>query len=78
MNGAGIVAMRGQVTGGIGPGKVGEVRISYCGGTNKFLAYAFDGVSDIPVGHTVLVIEYLPPVSVLVTDLTPDLGPLDL
>lgn len=61
-------AKRGRVTGAIGPGKVGEVRLPFGGGTNTFFAYPFWEGDTIEVGRTVLVIKYDPPSSVYVID----------
>lgn len=59
----------GRVTGRVAPGEVGEVMIAVRGGTSAFHAYPADGVSVLPVGEQVLVIEFRSPQSVLVDPL---------
>jgi hypothetical protein len=57
----------GRVTGRIGPGTLGEVMVPIRGGTEAFHAYASDGDDTIAVGARVVVVEYLPPRTVVVT-----------
>jgi hypothetical protein len=57
----------GRVTGRIGPGTLGEVMVPIRGGTEAFHAYASDGDESIAVGARVVVVEYLPPRTVVVT-----------
>jgi hypothetical protein len=57
----------GRVTGRIAPGKLGEVMVPIRGGTEAFHAYASDGDDTIAVGTRVVVVEYLPPRTVVVT-----------
>jgi hypothetical protein len=56
-----------RVTGTIGPGRLGEVMLSIRGGTEAFNAYAADGEDEIPNGARVVVVEYLPPRTVVVS-----------
>ena len=62
-----MVGKVGRVTGIIGPGRLGEVMISIRGGTEAFHAYAADGDDTISTGTRVVVIEYFPPRTVVVT-----------
>jgi len=64
-----IVGKTGRVTGRIGPGRIGEVMLPVRGGTEAFHAYAVDGDDEILTGSRVLVIEHLPPRTVVVTTL---------
>ncbi|MGH9185976.1 MAG: hypothetical protein ACRD0U_09210 [Acidimicrobiales bacterium] len=57
----------GRVTGTIGPGRLGEVMISIRGGTEAFHAYAADTDDTIKTGTRVVVVEYFPPRTVVVT-----------
>jgi hypothetical protein len=73
-NGAGmadhrLVGKTGRVTGRVGPGRIGEVVIPVRGGTEAFHAYANDKDEEIITGTRVLVIEHLPPRTVVVTPL---------
>ena len=62
---------RGRVTstGGITPGRTGEVMVAIRGGVESFLARDVNGGSIEPYTE-VVVIEYTPPRLVLVTPLT--------
>ena len=62
-----MVGKAGRVTGTIAPDRVGEVMVPVRGGTEHFHAYAADGDDTIPRGIRVVVVEYLPPRSVIVT-----------
>jgi hypothetical protein len=64
-----IVGKTGRVTGRVGPGRIGEVMIAVRGGTEAFHAYAAEGDDEMTTGSRVLVIEYLPPRTVVVTPL---------
>jgi hypothetical protein len=64
-----IVGKTGRVTGRVGPGRIGEVIIAVRGGTEAFHAYAGEGDDEMTPGSRVLVIEYLPPRTVVVTPL---------
>lgn len=57
----------GRVTGTIGPGKLGEVMVPVRGGSEAFHAYAADGDETIDRGQRVVVVEYFPPRTVVVT-----------
>jgi hypothetical protein len=59
----------GRVTGRIGPDRLGEVMIPIRGGTEAFHAYAVDRADEIVIGSEVVVIEYHPPRTVIVTAL---------
>jgi hypothetical protein len=59
----------GRVTGRVGPGEIGEVMIPVRGGTEAFHAYAADKDDVLPTGTRIVVVEYLPPRTVVVTKL---------
>jgi hypothetical protein len=64
------VGCRGRVTstGGIRPGRTGEVMVAIRGGVEAFLARDADG-GEIPAYSEVVVVDYQPPRLVLVTPL---------
>lgn len=62
-----MVGKTGRVTGTIAPGRVGEVMVAVRGGTEHFHAYAADGDQTIASGTAIVVVEYFPPRSVVVT-----------
>ena len=62
-----VVGKVGRVTGGIGPGRIGEVMLSVRGGTEAFLAHAVDPVESIRPGARVVVVEYYPPRTIYVS-----------
>lgn len=62
-----IVGKVGRVTGAIKPGKLGEVMIQVRGGTEAFHAYAAEGDPELPTGARIVVVEYFPPRTVVVT-----------
>jgi hypothetical protein len=64
-----VVGKTGRVTGRISAGRLGEVMISVRGGTEAFHAYGLDASDEIATGTRVLVVEYLPPRTVVVTNL---------
>jgi len=64
-----MVGKTGRVTGRIGPDRLGEVMIPVRGGTEAFHAYASDRADEITTGTQILVIDYLPPRTVVVTPL---------
>ena len=64
-----MIGKAGRVTGTIAPDRVGEVMIPVRGGTEHFHAYAADGEDTITRGSRVVVVEYLPPRSVIVAPL---------
>ena len=63
----GIVGKVGRVTGAIKPGKLGEVMIQVRGGSEAFHAYGAEGDGELPTGARIVVIEYFPPRTVVVT-----------
>jgi membrane protein implicated in regulation of membrane protease activity len=64
-----MIGKVGRVTGTIAPGRVGEVMIAIRGGSEAFNAYAADGDDKISPGTRVVVIEYFPPRTVVVSPL---------
>jgi hypothetical protein len=62
-----MVGKIGRVTGLVGPGTLGEVMIPIRGGAEAFHAYAADGDDVLPTGTRIVVVEYLPPRTVIVT-----------
>jgi hypothetical protein len=63
-----VVGKIGRVTGTVQPGAVGEVMIPIRGGSEAFLART-DGERALPAGTRVIVTEYLPPRTVVVSEL---------
>jgi hypothetical protein len=57
----------GRVTGTIAPGRIGEVMIAIRGGSEAFNAYAADTQDTISLGTRVVVVEYFPPRTVVVS-----------
>ena len=55
------------MTGTIAPGRLGEVMVQVRGGSEAFHAYAADNDETIPVGSRIVVVEYYPPRTVVVT-----------
>ena len=62
-----VIGKVGRVTGTIGPERVGEVMIPIRGGSEAFNAYAADTKDTISTGTRVVVIEYFPPRTVVVS-----------
>ena len=62
-----MIGKMGRVTGTITPGKLGEVMVPVRGGSEAFHAYATDGEATIRTGTRVVVVEYFPPRTVVVT-----------
>jgi hypothetical protein len=62
-----MIGKMGRVTGTIGPGKLGEVMVSVRGGSEAFHAYAVESESTINTGTRIVVVEYFPPRTVVVT-----------
>jgi membrane protein implicated in regulation of membrane protease activity len=62
-----VIGKVGRVTGTIGPERVGEVMIAIRGGSEAFNAYAADATDTISTGTRVVVIEYFPPRTVVVS-----------
>jgi len=63
-----VVGKIGRVTGTVQPGTVGEVMIPIRGGSEAFLART-DGERALRAGTRVIVTEYLPPRTVVVSEL---------
>lgn len=63
----GMIGKVGRVTGTVAPGLVGEVMVSIRGGTEAFHAYAADSEDTIRTGTRVVVVEYFPPRTVVVS-----------
>ena len=61
-----MVGKMGRVTGAISPGRIGEVMIAVRGGSEAFHAYGADD-DEIARGTRVVVVEYHPPRTVVVT-----------
>ena len=62
-----MIGKVGRVTGTIAPGRLGEVMVPVRGGTEAFHAYAADEGTTINTGTRVVVVEYFPPRTVIVT-----------
>lgn len=60
-----VVGKIGRVTGAIRPGAVGEAIIPVRGSSEAFLARSDHGEA-IPAGARIIVIEYLPPRTIIV------------
>lgn len=63
-----VIGKTGRVTGRVSPGRIGEVMVPVRGGTEAYHAYGADD-EEIAPGTRVLVIEVLPPRTVVVTPL---------
>jgi membrane protein implicated in regulation of membrane protease activity len=57
----------GRVTGTIAPGRLGEVMVAIRGGSEAFNAYSSEPDETISRGTRVVVIEYFPPRTVVVS-----------
>lgn len=68
MDSSQLVGRIGRVTGTVGPGRVGEVMVPIRGGTEAFHARAADEAATLPVGTRIVVVEYHPPRTVVVSD----------
>ena len=62
-----MIGKMGRVTGTIAPGRLGEVMVPVRGGSEAFHAYASESDETIPPGTRVVVVEYFPPRTVVVT-----------
>lgn len=62
-----MIGKMGRVSGRIRPGSVGEVMVPIRGGTEHFHAYAAEAGEEIPPGERIVVVEYHPPRTVVVT-----------
>ena len=63
----GMVGKMGRVTGTIAPGKLGEVMVQVRGGSEAFHAYASEPETELKTGTRIVVVEYFPPRTVVVT-----------
>lgn len=63
----GMIGKMGRVTGTIAPGKLGEVMIQVRGGSEAFHAYASEQTDELKTGTRIVVVEYFPPRTVVVT-----------
>lgn len=61
-----LIGKTGRVTGRVGPGRIGEVMVPVRGGTEAYHAYSADD-EEIGPGTRVLVVDLLPPRTVVVT-----------
>jgi hypothetical protein len=62
-----MIGKVGRVTGTIAPGSIGEVMVAIRGGTEAFHAYSTDPGDTIDTGTRVVVVEYFPPRTVVVS-----------
>ena len=62
-----VVGRIGRVTGAIAPGRLGEVMVAIRGGSEAFHAYATDPRDALSTGTRVVVVEYFPPRTVVVS-----------
>jgi hypothetical protein len=62
-----MVGKIGRVTGTVAPKKVGEVMVPIRGGSEAFAAYAAARDQTIELGERVVVVEYHPPRTVIVS-----------
>ena len=62
-----MVGRVGRVTGAITPGHLGEVMIAVRGGSEAFHAYSSDPAQSIGKGTRIVVVEYFPPRTVVVS-----------
>ena len=62
-----MIGKMGRVTGTISSGKLGEVMVQVRGGSEAFHAYAADADDVLTTGTRIVVVEYFPPRTVVVT-----------
>ena len=62
-----MVGKMGRVTGTIAPGRLGEVMVQVRGGSEAFHAYASEPDVELKTGTRIVVVEYYPPRTVVVT-----------
>lgn len=62
-----MIGRVGRVTGAVTPGHLGEVMIAVRGGSEAFHAYGSDPAETIGKGTRVVVVEYFPPRTVVVS-----------
>ena len=65
--GESMIGKVGRVTGTVMPGRLGEVMIAVRGGSEAFHAYSAETAETISVGSRVVVVEYFPPRTVVVS-----------
>ena len=64
-----VIGKTGRVSGRVGPGRIGEVIVPIRGGTEAYHAYSAEADEEIPPGTRVLVVDLMPPRTVVVTPL---------
>jgi hypothetical protein len=62
-----MIGKVGRCTGTIAPGKLGEVMVPIRGGSEAFHAYASEKETVIEPGTRIVVVDYYPPRTVVVT-----------
>ena len=62
-----MIGKVGRVTGTVGPERLGEVLVPVRGGSEAFHAYATEPDETIRPGTRVVVVEYFPPRTVVVS-----------
>jgi membrane protein implicated in regulation of membrane protease activity len=62
-----MVGKVGRVTGAVRPGQIGEVMVAVRGGSEAFNAYSADPEESIERGTRVVVVDYFPPRTVVVS-----------
>jgi hypothetical protein len=62
-----MIGRVGRVTGTIAPKRLGEVMVPVRGGSEAFNAYSSDPDDNIPPGTRIVVVEYYPPRTVVVS-----------
>jgi hypothetical protein len=62
-----MIGKVGRVTGSIKPGHIGEVMVEVRGGSEAFNAYSSDPEESLNPGVRVVVVEYFPPRTVVVS-----------
>jgi hypothetical protein len=62
-----MIGRVGRVTGRVTPGHLGEVMIAVRGGSEAFNAYSSDPGETIGMGTRIVVVEYFPPRTVVVS-----------
>jgi hypothetical protein len=62
-----VIGKVGRVTGRVARGSVGEVMVGVRGGSEAFFAYPYDATETFDVGDRVVVVEYEPPRTVLIS-----------
>jgi membrane protein implicated in regulation of membrane protease activity len=67
VSGVEMIGKVGRVTAPIRPGRMGEVMVAVRGGSEAFHAYATDKDDELLTGTRVVVVEYFPPRTVVVS-----------